>query len=260
MNKNQEPRISAQNQFGRLAESYKNSKTHTQSNALNSASTYLNNRTYRIAIDIGAGPGFTAFDIASQCESVIATDITPEMLEQVRYLRKEKGAPRTEMMLVQAEFLPYADESIDLITCRTASHHFVDMAQWMNEVSRVLAPKGELIVIDTISPENQRAAEWMHEIEIWRDPSHVKNFSLQEWRDLTNQAKLTIEIETLSKVLLEYPDWTQRAGMDLDEEVKIGLALEHAPNEARKAFGIEGTQAKGINFYWPILNLRATKN
>ena len=260
MRSNEEPKVSAQNQFGRLAESYKNSKTHTQANALSSASSFLNDRTYKVAVDIGAGPGFTAFDIASQCVSVIATDITPQMLEQVRLIRNEQGAPNTEMMLVQAEFLPYANQSIDLITCRTASHHFLDMTQWIHEVARVLAPKGELIVIDTISPENKNAAEWMHEIEVWRDPSHARNYSLTEWRSLTKQAGLSIEVETLSKVLLEYPDWTQRAGMDPVEEVKIGLALENAPYEAREAFGIEGTESNGINFYWPILNMRAVKN
>lgn len=259
MNTNQEPKISAQSQFGRLAESYKNSKTHTQSNALASAATYLSERTYRTAVDIGAGPGFTAFDIASQCTRVIATDITPEMLEQVRSLRDEKGAPTTEMMLVQAESLPYSNDSIDLITCRTASHHFVNVTNWMNEVSRVLTKNGELIVIDTISPENQKAADWMHEIEIWRDPSHVKNFSLLEWKSLANQVGLKIEIEVLSKVLLEYPDWTQRAGMDPEEAVKLGQALQNAPPEAKTAFDIQGTQAEGINFSWPVINLRAVK-
>ena len=113
MNSNQEPKVSAQSQFGRLAESYKNSKTHTQSNALASAASYLSGRNYQTAVDIGAGPGFTAFDISPQCARVIATDITPEMLEQVRTLRIDKGAPDTEMMLVQAESLPYADDSID---------------------------------------------------------------------------------------------------------------------------------------------------
>jgi ubiquinone/menaquinone biosynthesis C-methylase UbiE len=259
MNSNQEPKVSAQSQFGRLAESYKNSKTHTQSNALASAASYLSGRSYQTAVDIGAGPGFTAFDISPQCARVIATDITPEMLEQVRTLRIDKGAPDTEMMLVQAESLPYADDSIDLITCRTASHHFVNVKDWMNEVSRVLSQSGELIVIDTISPVNQKAADWMHEIEIWRDPSHVKNFSLAEWQTLANFAGLKIEVEVISEVLLEYPDWTQRAGMDEAEAVKLGIALENAPIEAKEAFNIKGTQANGINFSWPVINLRAIK-
>ena len=172
---NAQPDRSSQSQFGRLAGAYGASKTHAQPGALASAASMLSDRRYGTAMDIGAGPGFTAFTVADHCDRVIATDVTPEMLEQARSLRGERGAPQTELMLTAAESLPCRDGSLDLITCRTAAHHFLNVDAWLAEVHRALASEGELILIDTISPDDAEAENWMHGIEIWRDPSHVRN-------------------------------------------------------------------------------------
>ena len=122
---NAQPDRSSQSQFGRLAGAYGASKTHAQAGALASAASMLSDRRYGTAVDIGAGPGFTAFAVADHCDRVIATDVTPEMLDQARSLHSERGAPQTELMLTAAESLPCRDGSLDLITCRTAAHHFL---------------------------------------------------------------------------------------------------------------------------------------
>ena len=178
---NAQPDRSSQTQFGRLAGAYRASKTHAQAGALASAASMLTDRRYGTAVDIGAGPGFTAFAVASRCDRVIATDVTPEMLEQARSLRDERGAPQTELVLTAAESLSCQDASLDLITCRTAAHHFLNVDAWLSEVQRALTTGGELILIDTISPDDSEATAWMHDIEIWRDPSHVRNLTEAEW-------------------------------------------------------------------------------
>lgn len=253
------PQRSAQDQFGRLAESYRTSKTHSRDGGLVSAASVLGARRYRTAVDVGAGPGFTAFAIAPYCERVIATDVTPAMLEQVRSLRAERGAPQTEMMCVAAESLPYRGGSIDLVTCRTAAHHFVDTGAWLDEVQRVLSPGGELVLIDTAAPDDADAARWMHRIETWRDPSHVENRSAGEWRSAVTNAGLRVAHASMSRVDLEYPDWAERAGMDAEAGAELGRALADAPAPARAAFGIEARPDGAVAFHWPLLVMKALK-
>ena len=173
---------SAQDQFGRTAAAYGTSRTHTNDDSLVSLESFVSGMHVGTAVDIGTGPGFTAFAIAPFADRVIATDLTPQMLQQVRTLRGKHDAPGTEMALVAAEALPFAESSIDLVTCRTAAHHFADLPQWLNEVHRVLKPGGLLVTADTVSPEDSATARWMHEIEMQRDPSHVKNLAPSEWR------------------------------------------------------------------------------
>ncbi len=260
MTSSQRPQRTSQGHFGKLAEAYRASKTHAQANGLASAADYLSDRRYGTAVDIGAGPGFTAFAVADHCERVIATDVTPEMLEQARSLRAERGAPGTEMMLATAERLPYAAGSIDLVTCRTAAHHFLDVGAWLEEVARVLAPGGELILIDTVSPNDAEASAWMHEIEVWRDPSHARNLTTADWTDGAARAGLRVDQTALSRVDLEYPDWTERAGMDEKEAGRLGEALRSAPAAAKAAFGIEPHDDGTLDFYWPVLTMKAVKS
>ena len=254
-----QPGRSAQSQFGRLARAYGASRTHAQAGALASAASMLSDRRYGTAMDIGAGPGFTAFAVADRCERVIATDVTPEMLEQARTLRSERGAPHTQLVLAAAESLPCRDDSLDLITCRTAAHHFLDVDGWLNEVCRALAPGGELILIDTISPDDAEATAWMHDIEIWRDPSHARNLTEAEWLGAIERARMRVVGTDLSRVDLEYPDWTERAGMVGEEAARLGQALRDAPAAAAEAFGITPHADGRIEFYWPVLSVKAVK-
>ncbi len=256
---NAQPDRSSQSQFGRLAGAYGASKTHAQAGALASAASMLTDRRYGTAMDIGAGPGFTAFAVADRCDRVIATDVTPEMLEQARSLRDERGAPHTELMLTAAESLPCRDASLDLITCRTAAHHFLNIDAWLRDVHRALTPGGELILIDTISPDDTEAETWMHGIEIWRDPSHVRNPTQAEWLSAIERAGLRVVETALSRVDLEYPDWTERAGMPEEEAARLGQALRDAPPAAAQAFGITPRADGLIEFYWPILSVKAVK-
>ena len=256
---NAQPDRSSQSQFGRLAGAYGASKTHSQAGALASAASMLSDRRYGTAMDIGAGPGFTAFAVADHCDRVIATDVAPEMLEQARSLRGERGAPQTELMLTAAESLPCLDGSLNLITCRTAAHHFLNVDAWLTEVHRALASGGELILIDTISPDDAEAEIWMHSIEIWRDPSHVRNPTEAEWLSAIERAGLRVVETALSRVNLEYPDWTERAGMPEEEAARLGQALRNAPPAAAEAFGITLQTDGTIEFYWPILSVKAVK-
>lgn len=255
----QRPQRSAQGHFGRLAAAYRDSKTHALPNALASADAFLSDRRYGVAVDIGAGPGFTAFAIAHRCDRVIATDVTPEMLEQALALRAERGAPQTELALAAAERLPFASGAVDLVTCRTAAHHFLDVDAWLAEVARVLAPGGELILIDTVSPDDAEAAAWMHDIELWRDPSHARNLAAGEWAAAAERAGLRVDVMAPSRVDLEYPDWTSRAGMDDAEAAQLGDALRNAPAAAKSAFGIEPRDDETVNFYWPVVTMKAIK-
>ena len=180
---NDRPQRSAQAQFGRTADRYRVSRTHSSNNHLVDLAEFagFTDERFDVAVDIGAGPGFTAFAMAPFARRVIATDITPQMLEQVRALRNERGADGPEMALAAAEALPFADDSVDLIACRTAAHHFVDFTRWLSEVHRVLRPGGTLLAADTCAPEDAALASWMHHIEVERDPSHVRNMSASEW-------------------------------------------------------------------------------
>ena len=252
-------RRTSQDQFGALAARYGASKTHTDRFSLVDVADFLPDRQYQVAIDVGAGPGFTAFSIASKTQRVIALDITPEMLQQAKTLRHDRGAPQTDLALARAETLPFANQSIDLIACRTAAHHFDDVGAWLSECFRILQPGGILVMIDTVSPEDPVAASWMHEIELQRDPRHAFNLSVSHWTSATRGVGLTLESTHDSVVKLDHPDWGERAGLAGASLAGLGSALRAAPDPAKEAFGISPNEDGTIDFYWGVLTLVAKR-
>ena len=252
---------SSQEQFGRLATRYTNSTAHTGNNNLADLKDFIGTEgeRYHIAVDIGTGPGFTAFSIAPHCDYVIATDVTPQMLEEVRRLRHERQAPYTQMALVAAEALPFADSSVDLVTSRTAAHHFVNLTSWLRETARVLRPGGCLTVCDTCAPEDLAVAEWMHAIEIARDTSHVRNLAPAEWLASVEAAGLQVTYLTMSHVYLQWPDWAERAGMGKEASAALRHEMLNAPDAAREAFSFAENPDGTIDFHWDVITIGAIK-
>jgi ubiquinone/menaquinone biosynthesis C-methylase UbiE len=256
-----ESQRSSQEQFGRTAANYAISTTHSSNDSLVDLRELLEaeGRRFTTGVDVGTGPGFTAFAIAPYCEHVIATDVTPQMLEEVRRLRHERDAPSTQMALAAAESLPFADGSIDLVTCRTAAHHFVNLARWLREVARVLSPGGLLIVADTCAPEDAESAAWMHDIELRRDASHIKNLAPSEWHAAIEEAGLSVKGSAMSYVLLQYPDWADRAGMSEADSTLMRADLLRAPAGAQRAFDFQENDDKTIDFHWDVVAVSAVK-
>ena len=252
---------SSQEQFGRLATRYTTSTAHSGKNNLVDLNDFVGTEgeRYHVAVDVGTGPGFTAFSIAPHCDHVIATDVTPQMLEEVRRLRHDRGAPDTQMALVAAEAMPFADASIDLITSRTAAHHFIDLPSWLREVARVLRPGGVLVVGDTCAPEDQAIAEWMHGIEMARDASHIRNLAPSEWQAAVEAIGLDVTEVAMSYVLLQWPDWAERAGMNEKASAALRDEMLSAPTGAQDAFAFVKNNEGTVDFHWDVVVIRAVK-
>jgi hypothetical protein len=84
----------------------------------------------------------------------------------------------------------------------------------------------------------------MHDLELCRDPSHVRNLTIPAWRRLLAQAGLSLVGERHARNHQEFEEWVGRAGTALAEVPGLRRALEAAPEAARRIFGIrrrEGT-------------------
>jgi len=132
-------------------------------------------------LDVATGTGFTALAFAPYVGSVIGLDVSPGMLAQARRQAEERSIGNTEFREAPAEALPFADETFDIVTCRIAPHHFLEIEKFVSEAARVLKPGGALLLVDTTVPDTDPgAAEWQNAVETVRDPSHVRNYMPSE--------------------------------------------------------------------------------
>jgi ubiquinone/menaquinone biosynthesis C-methylase UbiE len=141
---------------------------------------------------------------------VIATDITPGMLDKARKFITSQGVGNVAFEPADAEDLPFEDASFDLVTCRIAPHHFQDCARFVRECARVLRHGGMLLVQDLALPEDEGAARYIDAFERLRDPSHNRGYAKSEWLSMFQAANLVPDHVELIVKEHQFEPWARR--------------------------------------------------
>ncbi len=222
----------ARQQFGTHAQNYVTSPVHAQSYSLDRVIALLDPQPGQRALDLATGGGHTALALARRGARTLAGDLTFAMLQAARaHIADKLGdqAGLVNYVQLDAECLPFARASFDLLTCRIAPHHFPDVPAFVRECARVCAPGGTIAIIDQLSPADPRAAEYVNAFERLRDPSHVWAYNAVEWRGFFTGLGLDVihfeEFDTWH----DLTPWAARMGNDADTVHRLRAMLVHAP-------------------------------
>ncbi|HYK87062.1 MAG TPA: methyltransferase domain-containing protein [Ktedonobacteraceae bacterium] len=210
-----------QDYFSRTAESYVASFSHKTGDDLKRLLELGEWNAEQQALDIATGGGHTALAVAPLVAQVTASDLTPRMLEKAREFLLSQGVTNAQFQVADAEHLPFADATFDRVTCRIAAHHFPNMLQAVQEVARVLKTGGLFLLIDCMAPSDPELDRFDNTVEKWRDSSHGRSCTKEEWQDFFAQAGLQVEHMELLRKTHDYDDWTRRSQLPADE--KAGL-------------------------------------
>jgi SAM-dependent methyltransferase len=235
-----------QQQFGAHAAAYATSPVHAKGASLGRLVELVALQSHWQALDIATGAGHTAAAFAPHVAHVLASDITGEMLEEARKLAAARGLANMEVAVADAEALPFADASFDLVTCRIAPHHFPDVAKFVREVQRVLKPGGTFALVDNISPdalstpgfseaELADAAAAYNAFEKLRDASHGRCLGLAEWTALIAASGLEVRHAEILPKTMELAPWVARMDGGAATVERLRTMLENG-TPALKAF------------------------
>jgi len=106
-------------------------------------------------LDLAAGTGDLTMAIArfGAPASVLSTDFVPEMLEVGKAKVAEyEGDTGISFAVVDAQDLPFPDESYDVVTVGFGVRNMPDRAANFREVRRVLKPGGRYVVLEFSRP------------------------------------------------------------------------------------------------------------
>ncbi len=112
----------------------------------------------RIA-DLGAGEGLVSQLLANRAESVVCVDNSPKMVEFGRELARKNGFTNLSYQLGDIEDVPLEDNSVDLALLSQALHHAQHPQTAVAEAYRILQPGGQLIIIDLLEHQFEKARE-----------------------------------------------------------------------------------------------------
>ncbi len=256
------PVRSSEEQFDRQAEFYNGQWNRWSEKSLEWLVRNSEVTGTETVLDIATGTGFTALAFAPLVSAVVGLDVSSQMLEKARQEAESRGIGTVEWRQGSAERLEFRDESFDLVTCRVAPHHFLNVPQFVREVKRVLKPGGKFLLADTTVPDGEgEIGHWQNRVEALRDPSHIRNYSPLEWRALVEAAGMTVEVcgEVEETTPLELEPWLQNAGCEGEAADEVRGLFRSSPQEIRAAFEIEEDPDGEISFSWKRVVLKAVK-
>ena len=258
MNRETASARAAQAQFGRQAASYSVSSAHSGGEGLSLMKQYAALGEYDTIIDIATGAGFTALALAPYARRIVATDIAAGMLAQTRRLAAEHDPVNMALAMAEAESLPFASGSLDMVSCRQAAHHFHDLPRAAGEIRRVLKLGGVFLLSDTVAPEGDPEADWLNDVELRRDSSHQRDWKPSEWLALLEDTGLQVTHRSMAKVHLEFNDWVLRSATPQALIRPLRRDFLSAGPAVIKAFGIR-PEREDIHFHWDVLVVRAVR-
>ena len=101
-------------------------------------------------LDLACGVGDPALSVAAEVAPsgrVTATDLGPGMMSLAEELARKKDLTNIDFREANAESLPFADKSYDVLTCRFGVMFFPDLPKALCECFRVLKPLGRAVFV-----------------------------------------------------------------------------------------------------------------
>lgn len=225
-------------QFDRVAHAYAASAVHARGQDLAWLVEALRPDPAWHALDLGTGAGHAALAVAPHTARITAVDVAERMLATARDLAAERAIANLATVRADVASLPFRDASFDAAFSRYSAHHWPRPGTALRESARVLPASATFVLIDTISPADPALDTFVNALELLRDPSHVRDWRVDEWRAALDAAGFGVASVREWTLELETEDWLARSGTEPWRADACRLLLRQAPAPARDAFAI----------------------
>jgi SAM-dependent methyltransferase len=196
------------------AQAYRESPTHREGPDLDLLVQWCEPEEGVKALDVATGGGHVARRLREEGAEVITLDPSPGMQADV---------------LASAEHIPFADGSFDVVVSRIAPHHFADVRVAVAEMERV---SNRLVVIEDTLFSSVRHEQ----AEKLRDPTHIRNYTEEEWRELLTEAGLEVEQSECFEKTHPLDAWLARTGCQGAEAERVKELLADRMTEDGSAW------------------------
>jgi len=193
------------------AQAFRDSPTHREGPDLDLLVEWCEPDEGVKVLDVATGGGHVARRLREEGCTVVTVDPAPGMHPDV---------------VSRAEDLPFAQGSFDVVTCRIAAHHFEDIRHAVQEMARVTR---HLVVIE----DNVFVDEAVEEAERLRDPTHVRCYSEDEWKELLTEAGLEVEQVERFERHPDVEDWLARVETPPDDAARVRELLADRIRDGR---------------------------
>ncbi|MCE7798364.1 class I SAM-dependent methyltransferase [Sphingobium sufflavum] len=229
-----------QHQFGPQAQAYVSSSVHAAGIDLDGVEARVAAVRPAHALDLGAGGGHVAYRMAAHAGRVTACDLSPDMVAAIESTARDRGIATITGAVAAAEDLPFATGQFDCVASRFSAHHWRDWEAGLRQARRVLAPGGLALFADIVAPAgNAMADTHLQAVELLRDPSHVRDYRLDEWLAALARAGFAVREVATHRLRMDFPTWIARMATPDVRTAAIRSLQGVASADVADHFGLE---------------------
>lgn len=179
------PEEKLQHEFNRWAEAGEGEKMRTHHLDIAQKTIRLMDlRPGERVLDLGCGSGWAtrllARLVANTSESsgqVVGLDISDQMIRQARAESKE--FKNVLFLCGSAQQIPWEGNFFDNVLSIESSYYYPDQGRALQELFRVMAPRGRLFILINLYKDNPYSLQWVDKLRV---PVHVR--SAREYAEL----------------------------------------------------------------------------
>ncbi len=121
-------------------------------------------------LDLGCGSGWATRLLAPQCKEVVGVDVSDEMIRQAQ--QASNNFANVKYLQGSAQKIPCADNSFDKMLSVESFYYYADQEAALDEILRVMAPKGRIFILINLYKDNEYSLQWVHLLKV---PVHVRS-------------------------------------------------------------------------------------
>lgn len=142
-----------------------------------------------VVADLGSGEGLLSELLARRCRKVIAVDNSEKIIEFGAAKAKKNGLRNLEFRRGDLQNPPLDAASVDLVILSQALHHAEDPARAIASAHRILAPGGQILILDL----REHSFATAHELYGDRWPGFAES-DLHRWLEGAGFRKIDISV------------------------------------------------------------------
>ena len=193
-------------------------------------------------LEIGVGSGRTALPTLEKIKPrVIGLDISKEML---MLARKKASLLKTyiELVLGDADYLPFEEESFDAIVCMSTMHYFSNPKEKLRLLFRLLRQKGVFIYGDLTLHEKDENG-FFDKLECTISKVHARYYTPSQIKSLIEASGFRVSRMKTIAYRKSYRALMEDKGEYFDIELETLLELvRSAPAEARAQYELSDAE------------------
>lgn len=236
-------------QFTRQAEAFSSAPAMNDAAAMRLLVDAVDPTSSDVALDVACGPGITTAVLAAYVDHIVGVDVTQKMIHLAEERCARTGLTNTAFHLADASALPFDDGAFSLVVSRYALHHLSAPELAVAEMARVCSPGGRIAIIDIAADRDPEVAARFDEVELARDPSHVRALPSDEVVGLLSSHGLRVSEEARYVVPAELEALLARSASPEPQRVR---ELFQVAVDGRRMGVSERSEDGRIRFEYPI--------